>query len=59
MEATFFSLHFFAVTILVNLSSMQELEGYLLVVLVGEEKGAAGQLVVTGPGDKPALIGKK
>jgi len=37
----------------------KELEGYLLVVLVGEEKGAAGQLVVTGPGDKPALIGKK
>lgn len=37
----------------------KELEGFLLVVLVGEEKGAAGQLVVTGPGDMPTLIGKK
>lgn len=38
---------------------MKELDGFLLVILTGEEKGGAGQLVVAGPGDLPVAIGKK
>ena len=38
---------------------LKELDGYLLVVITGEEKGGAGQLVVAGTGDLPSIIGKK
>ena len=38
---------------------LKELEGYLLVLLTGEETGGAGQLVVAGAGDLPSAIGKK
>jgi len=37
---------------------IKELEGYLIIVITGE-KGAPGQLVVTGPGQLPATLGKK
>lgn len=38
-------------------SLTRELDGFLVVVIVGGD--SAGQLVVTGPGDGPVLIGKK
>jgi len=37
---------------------LKELQDYLVIVITGE-KGTPGQLVVSGPGDLPATLGKK